>query len=377
VAGVHVHLIPHSYWRLVERFAPSSRDIFNRGWIVRRLDSVHRFDWIEIQSDEGIDIQVQRAFPEKAILRVHTTLAQMVHYKQVPATRSMRINLHREERSLRLARRIVVHSAGHANELCRLFLIATKPEVVNHGIEIACQPGWGALGNERMARFLVVGSADRRKGFDRIRPIVDAYARDHGPSTWVLVSRCPQTVRASLGLCPPFPEGVEVLWREEIDEKALYEEYANATALVHLSRYESFGYPLIETAACATPCVATPTGIAPELLSGDLSRWLIDGDDAACCARVLAEAKAARADLGRALYQRYLDRFTRDRMADAYLETLDRWSGAARGFEAAESPHLSKESSDLEGSSTYRSRATDRAVTSATVHGARVEREGS
>jgi hypothetical protein len=168
------------------------------------------------------------------------------------------------------------------------------------------------------------------------------------------------------------PDGVEVLWREDIDEEALYEEYASATALVHLSRYESFGYSLIEAAASATPSVATPTGIAPELLSGHLSRWLIDGDDPAGCARVLAEAKEARVELGHALHHRYLDRFTRDRMADSYLETLGRWSDAAGRVEAAEFSQSQKESSDLRGASIHRSRPADCAITSATVRGASV-----
>jgi glycosyltransferase involved in cell wall biosynthesis len=111
----------------------------------------------------------------------------------------------------------------------------------------------------------------------------------------------------------------------------LVTEYEKASVLLHLARYESFGYPLIEAAALSVPIVATATGIAPELLTGELARFLVAGDDPVACARALAEAASGRSRIGRALNLRYQMNFTRDHMVKAYLLALerDRDSGAS------------------------------------------------
>jgi len=72
--------------------------------------------------------------------------------------------------------------------------------------------------------------------------------------------------------------------------------YASCDAWIVASRTEGFGLPVLEAMACRTPVIATPTGAAPELLSGgggmlvkiddpaDLSRaikWVTSMDDPA------------------------------------------------------------------------------------------------
>jgi glycosyltransferase involved in cell wall biosynthesis len=77
-------------------------------------------------------------------------------------------------------------------------------------------------------------------------------------------------------------EDLEVLTLGNVapDEVATYMNAVDATLVP--SEYEGFGLAALETLACNTPVVATPTGMAPQLLEGvdgcsciewDLGRW--------------------------------------------------------------------------------------------------------
>lgn len=71
------------------------------------------------------------------------------------------------------------------------------------------------------------------------------------------------------------PEAVVRLGR--VDEDLLHSLYRCATALVYPSRYEGFGFPVIEAMAAGTPVIASRAASIPEL-AGDAA-ILLDPDD--------------------------------------------------------------------------------------------------
>ena len=365
VGGSKVYLLPHSYWPVIERFMPDSRDVWNMRQLARKLDAEFHYDWIEIQSEEGIGIGVQRAFPEKTILRAHTTLLQMVEYKGEQraggsgqgAVRFLKkwetgYRLWREWRSFAIAKRIVTHSKAHAEEIKKLYPGIVEPAVVNHGIGearseklLSCQVAKlsseapeasviTALSNSTAKQlnnypvpptFLVIGSPDRRKGFDRIRPVLEAYAAKYGPcrcvivggkkvdSYWLMVNGGGRASR------------IVVEWESGLSEEELANEYDNATVYLHLARYESFGVPLIEAAAHGVPIVSTRVGIALELLEGELEVCLVDGNDPTACARVIDQVIRDREHIRTSLFQRHKMRYTRNVMVQEFIKKLERF----------------------------------------------------
>ena len=327
--GITVHTLAHSYWPVIERLAPDSRDAHNLRVMVRKLHEKWRFDWIEIESEEGIGIGIQRDFPAKTILRVHTTLDQMVEHKDVTRTFAVRRRLARENRSFQMAGRVSVPSPYHRDQLQSMYPFIEHICVVPNGVDLTSPPDVKdmASGPEPHSEvstpaFLIVGNPDRRKGFDRIVPILSCYARKYGGCTAVIVSSCSDEKKREFGLLAPDTDGAAIVWRKEITGAELLQEYSRASTLLHVARYESFGLPLIEAAALGTPVVATPTGIAPELLEGELARFLINGDDAEMCATALHAAVTQRSYAGRILRIRYQQHFTRAKMVEAFLDDL-------------------------------------------------------
>jgi glycosyltransferase involved in cell wall biosynthesis len=203
--------------------------------------------------------------------------------------------------------------------------------VVPHGIDIPANNEIGiseALPD--VPQFLVVGTPDYRKGFDRIRPVIDSYSRRHGACRFVIVSCADSAVRDGFGLGASKVENGEVTWLSQISHDELLAEYCRATALLHLARYESFGLPLLEAAALGTPVVATRVGIAGELLSEPMDRFLVDGDAPDGCADALAEAVRGRAAIGPYLAEVAKEKFSRQVMVDCFLAALRKWNAMPR-----------------------------------------------
>lgn len=325
VEGVQCYVLGRTYWPLVERILPDSRDAHNLVREARRLDAKFQFDWIEVENEEGLDIGLQRAFPDRLILRVHTTAVQMAETKNVSRRWAHRYRLGRERRSFRMARRTMTHLERHADELARLYPGLKRPVVVPHGIDIPPAPVAGARSadDSHVPRFLVVGTPDPRKGFDRIRPVALEYVRRHGPCTIAIISSINHYHRERFELLPPYPDGLAVEWLGSLTRTEMLSAYHSHDALFFPSRYESFGFPLIEAAALGLPIVSTNVGVAEDLMTNGLARYIVDGNNASACADALRDAVKDRQDVGDALKLRYAAGYTRESMVTKYLDALE------------------------------------------------------
>ncbi len=322
IEGVTVHLLRHSYWPIIERLVPDSRDEFRLRHLVRQLNAERPYDWIEIESEEGIAIGCQQDFPQKVLLRAHTTLAQMIRFKGVQVGWREKCRLNRERRSFTLAPWVVTHSPAHAESLRHDHRIPGRIDVVPHGIGNPI-PGMqhpDVSGGKPIV--LIIGTADLRKGFDRIRPTMEAFARSGEAACFrVITNQCEQTSRL-LGVERGWPTGIEVKIESRLSADEMERAYQTAAVVFHPARYESFGMPLVEAARNGTPLVTTNVGIVPSLMTGELARYVVDGDRPDECALALKKAIADGKEIGAVLMARYEAEFTRKRMADNYLECL-------------------------------------------------------
>ena len=107
--------------------------------------------------------------------------------------------------------------------------------------------------------------------------------------------------------------------------QALRDEYRAADVFVYTTLYENFGQPMAEAAASGLPLVATPTGVAPELVGNDAG-FLVPFHDAIATAtalqtlylspehyercRLTAQHRAAREFRWATIGQRYCQLYT-------------------------------------------------------------------
>lgn len=78
-----------------------------------------------------------------------------------------------------------------------------------------------------------------------------------------------------LDKCKKAASGLSVTFTGPKYGQDLRQEYCNADAFIYLSSYESFGIPLLEAAAAGLPLLATPVGIAEDLIEHGKTGFLI------------------------------------------------------------------------------------------------------
>jgi glycosyltransferase involved in cell wall biosynthesis len=122
----------------------------------------------------------------------------------------------------------------------------------------------------------------------------------------------------------PAVDGVSVTYHGAVGGTQRLRALGDARALLHLINFEEpFGLSVIEAMACGTPVIATRRGSMPELIEHGVTGFLVDGLDEA------NQAIERINEIDRPTVRRAVaDRFTIDRMADAYLTLYRRIVGA-------------------------------------------------
>jgi glycosyltransferase involved in cell wall biosynthesis len=152
----------------------------------------------------------------------------------------------------RLARRVaqVIAVSEHSKQdLEQTYVLAPGHVRVLPAYAMVLTTGQGSSATMRLPYILVVASRDPRKGLDRI---VAWYATLTSPHfQLVIVGR---TIASFRPLDLRSLDGV--YFRSDVDDSELHSLYTHAIALVHLSRYEGFGLPVLEALNAGCPVIA-------------------------------------------------------------------------------------------------------------------------
>lgn len=122
---------------------------------------------------------------------------------------------------------------------------------------------------------LYVGSEDPRKNLTTLLRAF-AIARRELPDLMLLKVGAPAFAEQRtrhLRMCRELGIADAVRWIDEVDEADLPLFYNAADVFAFPSRYEGFGFPVLEALACGTPVVASRAGSIPEL-AGDAATLL-------------------------------------------------------------------------------------------------------
>ncbi len=122
----------------------------------------------------------------------------------------------------------------------------------------------------------------------------------------------------------PAVDGVSVTYHGVVGGTQRLRALGGARALLHLINFEEpFGLSVIEAMACGTPVIASRRGSMPELIEHGVTGFLVDSLDEA----IQAIERINEIDR-RTVRTAVAERFTIDRMADAYLTLYQRILGA-------------------------------------------------
>jgi glycosyltransferase involved in cell wall biosynthesis len=229
----------------------------------------------------------------------------------------------------RRASRLIAVSQTTANDLHRLYGVdPSRIAVVHSGIdELMRPPGADAVAELRSryelpdTYYLFVGRNHPRKNLPVLLRAF-AEARRRGLAASLVV--------AGPDHAPPASEGVMVL--PYIPHQDLPALYAGAIALTLPSRYEGFGFPVLEAMRCGTAVIASRAGALPEIVGS--AGILLSPTDVAAWSEALLQL-AQDLDLQRRLIaagRSWSARFTWRATAEAIwpvLESIPRSDQAA------------------------------------------------
>jgi len=121
----------------------------------------------------------------------------------------------------------------------------------------------------------------------------------------------------------PRIDGEQIRYHGPVGGEERLRALGGARALLHLIGFdEPFGLSVVEAMACGTPVIAFRRGSMPELIDDGVTGFLVDTVDEA------VEAIGRVGDLDRAACRRaVIDRFSVERMADAYIALYTRILG--------------------------------------------------
>lgn len=225
-------------------------------------------------------------------------------------------------RALAEARRLIAISHTTANSIRRRIPDPERVRVIHHGVDPRFVPG--PADRPTLARlgirgrfFLVVGQNAPFKNHDAVRAAFVAAALPPDVEL-VVVERLYEAPRARI-------ERVRVIGA--VSDAELVALYRSTLALVQFSRWEGFGLPALEAAACGAPVIASAIPALREIL-GDAALSVPLSTRA--LARSL-ERVAREPNLRRELRDKSVERAARFSWQESAAAHLDVYRDAARG----------------------------------------------
>ena len=235
-----------------------------------------------------------RTMPEGHCLTCHDLIPLILHRSYlwpVPWARPYRAYIER----LRYQRAVRVLAVSHATkrDLCeQLDLPEDRIDVVWHGVdhhifhpdkaahETEAVQSW--LGDTR-PYVLYVGAGDARKDLDTL---VSGFARSRlsKDALLVIVGQIhPRRVKALKALAARLGVSDALKLTGYADEALIPALYRGASVHVFASRYEGFGFPVLEALACAAPTITSPNSSLDEV-AGDAALIVPCGEPEALAA---------------------------------------------------------------------------------------------
>ncbi len=221
---------------------------------------------------------------------------------------------------------MVVSSKFEYEDAIEFGIDKKKLAVIPAGLDFQYPPREKTLGDEGPLKILFVGRIARVR---RVELLLQAVQKLAFPWKAVIVGGEEQTSSVQAG---GYLAELKTLSRElGIENRVSFEGpqkpeslaayYAAADIFVYPSLYENFSQPMLEAAAAGLPLVATPVGVARELVQNGRTGFLTDGDPESIQQRIeQLQDSGLRRDMGNNISKLAGERYNWDAIIQQYME---------------------------------------------------------
>jgi glycosyltransferase involved in cell wall biosynthesis len=262
------------------RMAGYDLEAFGRSYPLRA--DLARGNVTHLTSQTLATLLLSRRLPRPVVVTVHDILPYLLRDDPELSVYRHRVDSLMDSlamRGLRRADRLIADS--HYTKLTVVETLGVPPEridVVHLGVDterFRPQPVPGTFRRlynlpEGEAYVLAVGSEDPRKDLPTLLRAMALLRRDGVDATLLKVGKpaFAEQRERNLRLCDELGIAKAVRWFDGVPEEDLPLFYNAAYVLAFPSRFEGFGFPVLEALACGTPVVATRASSIPELVGG-------------------------------------------------------------------------------------------------------------
>jgi len=277
----------------------------------------------------GTDIIFANSWNGFAFKRTDIPLVITAHHPEFtsadPQFGILRLLYHRilirqyQEASFRAANAITAVSAFTARSLENT-AHAGKLKIIYNWIDLEkFRPGDILPGKHDAFQLLFVGNLSYRKGADLLPRIMKAL----GP-------RFHLDIVAGLGADASQFNLPNITMLGKLDEADLIQTYRNCDALLFPSRWEGFGYTVLEAMGCGKPVIASNASALPEVVDDGITGILCEPGNVdafiAACQRLVAEPHLVPA-MGSAGRDRAVHKFSENVLVTSYTDIIEELCG--------------------------------------------------
>ena len=208
-------------------------------------------------------------------------------------------------------------------------------QTVPHAIDIEVfKPK--SLNLQKPYQLMTVGRLEKRKGTHTlVRALLEVWRQE--PNTHLYLYGGNGNfgqVEIELEIPPVIHQG-RIHFMGFVPRETLIEAYQKAHVYVTPTRYETFGYTILEAMACGCPIIASDIGAVPELVIDEYNGWLVPRDDVDALAQTILDAlqdktkRVVYKEASRKLAEKFDVNKIMPRQLKLYQEAIDTYQGRA------------------------------------------------
>ncbi len=226
--------------------------------------------------------------------------------------------------SAKRANAVVVSSAIEFDDALEFGISRKKLHVIPMGVDIPIS--LNQREEDAPLKILFVGRIARVR---RVELILQAVEKLSVPYTVTIVGGEEKTSSLTKSgymdelkkLCLDLKIDDRVTFTGPKSPKELPSFYNSADVFVYPSLYENFSQPILEAASFGIPVIATPVGIAPEIIEEGETGFLVSGDPATLMQKLKQLADPAlRRNMGQKLKDKVRNKFDWNSITDQYMQ---------------------------------------------------------